>query len=62
MTAATRFDVIEMFIGTAAEMAAMAITGIPLGSRYFQSDTGYWYVLTTAVKNTGWTKELTPAS
>lgn len=46
------------YIGTAAEMATLGVTGIPIGSRYFQTDTGFWYVNGGAA----WIKELIPAS
>lgn len=37
-------DDIRMYLGTAAEMAAMSTTGVPIGSRFTQSDTGLTYI------------------
>lgn len=39
---------IKRFLGTAAEMAAMDVTGIPAGSTFFQTDTGLLYNLDSA--------------
>lgn len=48
---------INRYDGTAAEMAAMTVTGIPVGSTFFQNDTGFIYIL----NGTGnWTKKLYP--
>lgn len=46
----------KTYVGTAAEMAAF--TGMAPGEKFFQSDTGFWYVYGGA----SWVKELTPAS
>lgn len=39
---------INRYIGTAAEIAAMTLTGIPTGSTFFESDTGILKVLNAA--------------
>lgn len=49
---------VKRFIGTAAERAAMSITDIPVGSSFFESDTGVIYVFNGAA----WTKKIYPAS
>lgn len=49
---------VKRFIGTAAERAAMSITDIPVGSSFFESDTGLIYVFNGAA----WTKKIYPAS
>ena len=46
--AATLVTTIKRFIGTAAEMAALSVVGVPSGSTYFQDDTGLLYVLNSA--------------
>jgi len=46
--AATLVTTIKRFIGTAVEMAALAVTEVPAGSTFFQSDTGRLYVLNSA--------------
>ena len=48
---------INRYDGTAAEMAAMTVTGIPAGSTFFQNDTGFIYILNGAGT---WTKKLYP--
>ncbi len=39
---------INRYIGTAAEIAAMTLTGIPAGSTFFESDTGILKILNAA--------------
>lgn len=39
---------INRYIGTAAEIAAMTLTGIPTGSTFFESDTGILKILNAA--------------
>lgn len=39
---------VKRFIGTAAEIAAITLTGLPVGSTFFESDTGILKVLNTA--------------
>lgn len=56
--ASTRVDAINNYIGTSTEMSGMSLTGVPQGSRFFQSNTGLWYILVA----TSWVKEVTPAS
>lgn len=46
--AATLVTTIKRYIGTAAEIAAMTLTGIPTGSTFFESDTGILKVLNAA--------------
>ena len=45
---------INNYCGTSTEMSSMTTTGVPIGSRFFQSNTGFWYVWNGAT----WTKEL----
>ena len=56
--AATMVGAIHNFIGTSTEMSGLTTTAIPQGSRFFQSNTGLWYILV----DTSWIKEVTPAS
>ena len=56
--AVVRIATIENYAGTAAEMAGMTVTNVPTGSRFFQSDTGLWYVLV----GSSWVKEIIPAA
>jgi hypothetical protein len=49
---------VKSYVGTAAEMGALSTTGISVGSRFFQSDTGLWYVF----GGTTWVKEIIPAA
>ena len=46
----------KTYVGTAAEMAAY--TTMSVGERFFQSDTGLWYVYGGAA----WVKEVVPAA
>lgn len=46
--AAQLVTTIKRYIGTAAEIAAMTLTGIPTGSTFFESDTGILKVLNAA--------------
>ena len=58
--AAVIFGTIHTFVGASADMAALTIlAGVPIGSRFFSSDDGCWYVLIAAGT---WTKEVKPAS
>ncbi len=46
---------IDRFIGTLAEREAMDTTGIPAGSKFFESDTGETYVFDGA---STWTRKV----
>jgi hypothetical protein len=46
--AAILVTTIKRFIGTAAEMAALSVVGVPTGSTFFQTDTGFMYTLSSA--------------
>ena len=50
----------HVYVGASADMAALTVVaGVPIGSRFFSSDDGCWYVLIAAGT---WTKEVKPAS
>lgn len=36
--------VVKNYIGTAAERAAMTTTGMPAGSKFFETDNHLWYI------------------
>lgn len=38
--------VVQNYIGTAAERAAMTTTALPAGSKFFESDNHLWYIWT----------------
>ena len=46
--AVTLVTTIKRFEGTAAEMAAMDVTGVPAGSTFYQNDTGLIFGLSAA--------------
>lgn len=54
--AVTLVTTIKRFEGTAAEMAAMDVTGVPAGSTFFQNDTGLIFSLSAAG---AWTEKKT---